>query len=188
MFLNWDINYEFKSQYPGSLSLMFEIPIKGNRNVYMSCCLYTPSDTFLVILDTQRFIQAWYMSEDDDRFPGLHQGTERLWRADKKFHYAEDGFNEDKINPVPVADSISCEKIDSQLNITFGDGVTRTIWLLANHAEYMPLLVESVSQAELFSFFSGRESCAIYPIQGLYEHWVAEHSLKNGWPALDFLQ
>ena len=101
MFLNWDVNYEFKSQFPGDLSLIFEIPIKHNRCVYMSCALFAPSDNFLVILDTQKFIQTWRMSENDDRFPGLHQGTEQRWRADKKFHYAEDGFNGGKYLRLP---------------------------------------------------------------------------------------
>lgn len=177
MNLEWDINYEFSfnTYYPINLQIIFEIPIKEGRQVYMQHSLEFDSKGFIIILDTKKFIKIWRKSKNDSRIPNYHIGDEKLWRTDYKFHSAEQGFEDGKKNPVPVTAGIDCIGKFPNCNVSFNDGVTRTIWLLANGAEYFPIVVPDMDSAIIFQSNAGKDSCPIYSSTWLYEQWLDEN-------------
>lgn len=172
MKLNWNIDYQFFSNhiYPIDLKLIFSIPLEYNT-VYMQYDLISEAHHWLVILDTQKFIQAWRISQNDERFPNYHLGDEQLWRSDSKFHDAEAAFNKGLGNPVHIATEIICDGDGFNFNINFNNNFTRTIWLLANQAEYMPIATQDLEIAEKFQKNVGRNGCAIYARTDLYAQW-----------------
>lgn len=111
----------------------------------------------VVVVDAARFLQLW-------RQPGsshpevAHQGP-ATWPQDRKFHWPDGHFRQGRANPVPLA-TVGCalrrievpvwrrrllgkviDRVDvvEQPVLSFTDGVTRTIWLLANGAGVMPV-------------------------------------------------
>ncbi|CRZ20011.1 hypothetical protein QG071_04490 [Kingella kingae] len=172
MNLNWDIHYQLFSNciYPIDLKLIFFIPLTHNT-VYMQYNLVSEAHHWLVILDTQKFIQAWRTSQNDERFPNYHLGDEQFWRSDSKFHSAEAVFNKGLGNPVHIATEITCDGALPTFNIRFGNSFTRTLWLLANHADYIPIATQDFDVAENFQRTIGRENCAIYARADLYAQW-----------------
>lgn len=177
MKLEWNVNYEFvfNKFYPVDLRLVFEIPIFDGSFVYMRHLLIADTESYIVLLDTQKFIRAWRQSTDDYRFPGYHLGNEALWRRDRKFHEAENGFKHGKRNPVPVGTEIYCSGRSPHCQFGFIDGVTRTIWLLANNATYFPVVARNKENADAFQRNAGRDCCAIYPCEGLHDQWFQEN-------------
>ena len=173
--LEWNVDYHFRFNpfYPTNLKLIFTVPI-SSRVVYISLNIENNFDKFIVLLDTQKFIHAWSVSADDDRFKGYNTGTPDIWRKDYKFHHAETGFNQGIGNPVPIADSIRATGRYPNCNIYFEDNVTRTIWLLANQAQYFPIAVGSIDEAHAFQKIAGRENCAVYPCEGIYHAWLQQ--------------
>lgn len=169
MKLNWNIHYQIVSKYiyPIDVQIIFEIPIAIGM-VYMKQDLIQNSNRFIVLLDTKKFIQTWRTSQNDERFPNYHIGNEQIWCSDRKFHLADTGFKHGINNPVPITDSISC---DDNHNIYFRDGFTRTIWLLANHAEYFPIATRHFDVAKNFQQSMGRNKCAIYAVTDIYQQW-----------------
>ena len=172
MKLNWNINYQIVSKYiyPINAQLVFEIPI-ANDTVYMKQDLLDNSRKFIVLLDTNKFIQSWRTSKNDCRFPNYHIGNEQVWRSDRKFHYAEQGFELGFSNPVPIISEIACHYEHPNTQISFANHFTRTIWLLANHAEYLPIAVKSLEMAQIFQQYMGRDDCAIHSIVDIYQRW-----------------
>ena len=60
------------------------------------------------------------------------------------------------------------------MSLNIEDNVTRTIWLLANGAQYFPVAVGSVDEAYTFRQIAGRENCAVYPCEGIYHAWLQQ--------------
>jgi hypothetical protein len=112
-----------------------------------------------VFVDSKKFLNLWRNTIDT-----LHKtealGNEKSWRKDRKFNWAEVGFSEGINNPVPLAQAM-CQQYErtnepslfrrilgeKKISETipycaFSDGVTRTIWLLANDAKFFPVDVE----------------------------------------------
>lgn len=172
MKLNWNIRYQIVSKhiYPINAQLIFEIPIT-NSTVYMKQDLLDISRKYIVLLDTLKFIQAWRTSTNDDRFPNYHVGNEQIWRSDRKFHHAEQGFALGWMNPVPIISDMACRYEYPNIQISFANHFTRTIWLLANHAEYLPIAVKSLEMAQTFQQYMGRDNCAIHSIADIYQQW-----------------
>lgn len=133
--------------------------------------LISEATHWLVILDTQKFIQAWRTSQNDERFSNYHLGDEQLWRTDSKFHDVEQAFNRGIGNPVHIATEISCDGDGCNFNINFSNNFTRTIWMLANQAQYIPIATRYCDVAQNFQKNVGRDGCAIYARADLYAQW-----------------
>ncbi|MCW8348708.1 hypothetical protein MD535_22220 [Vibrio sp. ZSDZ65] len=69
-----------------------------------------------------------------------------------KFHYAEKGFSFGVENPVPLANMTTNKDYPS---VGFINGITRTIWLLANGAQYFPAFVFDKEVANKLHRFFG---------------------------------
>ncbi|MDO4248600.1 MAG: hypothetical protein Q4C79_06525 [Neisseria sp.] len=168
--LDWDIEYEFilNNGSPIEPILIFAIPIR-NRTVYMQLPFYKDlfSDGYVLLIDPYRFLSEWRKSEDDSYFSGYHQGNEQIWRADKKFSYLEAGFSKgEKISHIIINGLF----YDAHTGIGFNDGLTRTIWLLSNEAEYIPVFTNTLPKAVDLKKIVGREKCSIYSCADFLNH------------------
>lgn len=111
----------------------------------------------VVIVDAARFLKAWragagrawlgYLHAAIDPVrrrwfdgPGRDQWLPYLslaaWRSDYKFHHAQEGFSQCAASPVPLARVGIGFAPDS---VGFSNGITRTLWLLANGAIAFPV-------------------------------------------------
>lgn len=73
---------------------------------------------------------------------------------DYKYMYAVEGFSHGIKNPVPLA-TINMGIIDNKPFISFTDGITRTIWLIANHALAFPIYTRSLESANHLNNLAG---------------------------------
>lgn len=115
----------------------------------------------IVIIERNKFLDLW-KNEPYPLEKKLIFGDENIWRSDYKFHHAENGFAQGIDNPVPLA-YLHCYLTDKRQKIkgtlverilnknweicqvpycAFTNGITRTIWLLANGAEYFPVMTD----------------------------------------------
>lgn len=114
----------------------------------------------VIVIDSKKFLKLW---KNDPRHSERHLalGNETIWRNDYKFHLAEKGFSFGCCNPVPLA-YLHCYLSDVYENFvkkistlignkatankipycSFTNGITRTIWLLANGAESFPVMTD----------------------------------------------
>lgn len=65
---------------------------------------------------------------------------------DSKYKYAEDCFLKSINSPIPLAD-IYMEIVENKPFVSFSDGITRTIWLIANYALSLPVYTSSIDSA-----------------------------------------
>lgn len=170
--LDWNIHYEFilNNRSPIEPTLIFEIPIQNKKHtVYIQLPFYEQryDSGYVLLLDSFRFISAWRNSKDDGLFPGYHQGDAQIWRKDRKFHYAEHAFSRGKKLPCVITGGI---RYDKSNGIIFNDGLTRTIWLLANEAEYFPIFSNKLSNALALKEVSSRKNCKIWSCADLLTH------------------
>ncbi|HAU1387081.1 TPA: hypothetical protein F8R95_09320 [Legionella pneumophila] len=110
-----------------------------------------------IIIDSNKFLKLW-QNDPRQSEKKLAFGNEPVWRNDYKFHYAEKGFSSGENNPVPLAyiHCYNCNDYDAGTMpyCVFTDGITRTIWLLANGATCFPVMTDSKSY-ELLKLYAG---------------------------------
>lgn len=128
--------------------------------VYMKQQLFCSEEDlyFIIWVDRFRFESVWFKSSSTYA-PELARGNEKAWRNDYKFHHAEHGFEVGIDNPVPLA-ILSADKYFP--NISFIDGITRTIWLMANRAQYFPVFAYNKESAENIYNYIGIKGSRIF--------------------------
>ncbi|WP_104026903.1 plasmid fertility inhibition factor family protein [Vibrio jasicida] len=113
-----------------------------DKQFYMSETLTVDNvDTHIVLVDRHRFESAWFK---DGEHSHLSRGSINSWRNDHKFNDMKHVFDGGIENPVPLALMRAEEQPKS---VGFTDGVTRTIWLIANGAKYFPVKVYGAKAA-----------------------------------------
>ncbi|MBA3537617.1 MAG: hypothetical protein H0T84_13585 [Tatlockia sp.] len=163
----------------GVHSFVFKIRIK-NGFAYMTLnkrflrnANLGDSDEQIIIIDSNKFLELWKNDpRNSERYLAI--GNEAVWRKDYKFHHAEEGFSLGISNPVPLAyvhcyltdfnesfatkifNSVIVKKnmIKKRPYCAFTNGITRTIWLLANGAECFPVITDRGGY-DLFQFHAG---------------------------------
>jgi len=142
-----------------SNSAVFRVPTNGG-DAFMCATRsnYNNEKRAVVVVDSEKFLALWRRpggSHDDI----AHQSPEN-WPADYKFHKAVDGFSRGETNPVPLA-LVHCYEeaepheifkrgllnswkyvrtdVRQRITLSFTNGITRTIWLLANGAKAFPV-------------------------------------------------
>ena len=138
---------------------IFRVTTKEGGDVFMCIEGSNDHDNAVVEVDAKKFLSLW-QKEPNSHTPELLHGDPEKWKQDYKFHHAESGFSEGESNPVPLAE-IGCnihtnivpvyrKKLlffnnilgyrKEQFNyVTFSNGITRTIWLMAYGADAFPV-------------------------------------------------
>ena len=169
--------------------LIFELQTKNNQMLYLKHPIFRyPSDEVkLVFVQAENFLTMWRNMQYPQE-PQLSWGNENDWRNDYKFHYAEQGFNLGRRNPVPLAE-VSCreyikrtpiykkhflwfEKLvgyseESIAECSFINGITRTIYLLANGIKQFPVYVYNEKNAILLAKHAGITPTSFYDLTEL---------------------
>jgi hypothetical protein len=168
--------------------VLFQIDLPRNDPVYMSFELQRNMDQrwAVVVVDSAKFLELW----KNEPYP-IHRessyGNEHTWRADRKFHYAEKGFAQGRHNPVPLAyvsyavteqHEVSYRikwlrygpTTTSQMvpHVGFTNGITRTIWLLANGCTSFPICCDLPGAVELHRL-AGVEGFQVLRISELHQ-------------------
>lgn len=142
------------AEWVGSKRIIFKVPIPHRQPVYMSILIgYLSCENSVVVVDAAKFLQLW-RNNRHSLHSEVAEGNPETWVNDYKYHYAETGFATGASNPVPLAD-VSCwmdnhpptsykslwpNKHPRQIPcVGFTNGVTRTIWLLANGCTSFPI-------------------------------------------------
>ena len=73
---------------------------------------------------------------------------------DCKFQDAARGFSEGQQNPVPLA-LVHTRPWEGFNFVGFTNGITRTMWLLSNHAESFPVSLNQLHEAEFLNQLAG---------------------------------
>ncbi|RBP59307.1 hypothetical protein DES36_11932 [Alkalibaculum bacchi] len=89
-------------------------------------------------------LKKYWIRNNYDEHSKYANASEYELRQDYKFKYAEEGFSRGDKDPVPVAEIalLSCATLPC---IGFQNGITRTIWLIANGYKVIPFEVANVT-------------------------------------------
>ena len=158
----------------GDLICTFSVGLRDGRNAWMKMSLRHNSYKWIVIVRKRPFLEAWARSGQEQQ---LAKGDEAAWRADYKFLHAEKGFANGRDNPVPLAWCDAHYRMDKGLPVLytgFTDGITRTIWLLANGAEKFPVSVSNERSALLLYRGAGDRKTEPLSVESL------QYRLKSG--------
>lgn len=138
------------------------IPLRDDGMAHMRLDGELPADRAVVVCDTVQFLRMWKLS---GRRPDV-LACENDWTRDYKFAEAAKGFALGAENPVPLArvtfrwEITHARFLTSRLGrwrkgfeakpfLDFGNGITRTIWLLHSGAQFFPV---ECSKAEAAAF------------------------------------
>lgn len=138
----------------------------------------------VVVVNAEKFHAAWKhgMTKNNVHFE-VTNGNTQSWKMDRKYKLAEAGFLEPSLNPdnqpveLALVDSFLAEpkktfihrikcmigikpKKEKSHQVEFSDGVTRTIWLIANGYEEFP--VECQSGEDLLLAAAGATNSKIF--------------------------
>lgn len=146
--------------------LIFTVPLPGQPPVYMSRKVHESSDECaVVIVDPAKFVKLW-RNEPCSIHKREANGNAQTWRDDYKFDRAALGFSLGLANPVPLAEvspgtgkrTITTHRFlwfgredrEEEFHyVAIGNGVTRTVWLLAHACGAMPVCCEMPGAREL---------------------------------------
>lgn len=136
---------------------------------------YNNDQRAVVIVDAEKLLAAWRA------FPFFKEPVslmdEQGWRQDYKFESAADGFSHGIENPVPLAD-IGVHPPKGKGGVTsvaFTNGITRTIWLLANGASAFPIECRASDAAALHAA-AGIQESPVHTVDELLGHMnLASH-------------
>lgn len=160
--------------HPFGKRVIFRITTQERGDVFMCTEGTNNHETSVVEVDAKKLLSLW-QKEPCSHTPELLHGNPEKWKQDYKFHHAESGFSGGENNPVPLAE-IGCnthkkwtavyrikflffrtfvEYKQEQFNyVSFSDGITRTIWLMAYGAGIFPVEC-STKEAPLLQHCAG---------------------------------
>lgn len=139
---------------------IWELQYANASRRYMCVSQGGVDDHFVVHVSTNAFHRLWL--ETTLRGNGRNAPCplrEHMCR-DYKFSRAELGFSHGIDNPVPIAE-VSGYRDGSGINVAFINGVTRSLWLIANGVASFPVKCYSQEEANLIHAAAG---CAEAPV------------------------
>lgn len=133
---------------------VFSVRLASTAVVYMSVNQnkYSSNDYQIVTVDACKFLAAW-RAEPTNFYGEFSNANKEFWRNSRKFHLADEGFSRGKNDPVPLAD-VTCETLGERHHVFFTNGITRTIWLLANECRFFPVLCQTPGAINLQKYVS----------------------------------
>lgn len=175
----------------GELKSRFEVQLPEQDSVYMSFTLrrHMADHSAIVIVDANKFIELW-RNEPEGYEADKAFGNSISWSGDRKFPDAQSGFNHGIQNPVPLAyvsfNTFERQTIkykfkwfgkrticESMPYVTFTNGITRTIWLLANRCSSFPIECKLPGAHQLHKL-AGSSEHPLYMVDDLIEKFRLE--------------
>lgn len=143
-------------QHPFKQHVIWQIPFKDKSTHYMSSNGYY-GDCYVVYVDTELLylillIDGLKSNSNDDIEP-FHKLRKDL-PNDYKYYDAANAFAKSVNVPIPLA-LIYVGESSNRSSISFTDGITRTIWLIANHALSFPIFTHGAESANLLNDLVG---------------------------------
>lgn len=112
------------------------------------------NDTHIVTVNARRFYAIWLRRalawDRQSQAPPLPDKIP----ADRKYRFAQQGFAASAKSPVPLS-KVHIFHTKWGDSFSFTDGITRTLWLIANEAPVFPISTESSKDACLISAMAG---------------------------------
>jgi hypothetical protein len=117
---------------------------------------YCNDRSFVVITDTGRFYRAWCETSINHSFKSLSCAPVlKEIPLDYKFNRADTPLRKSaRHNPVPLAE-IAIFRQMGDPKIRFGDGCTRTMWLIYQRASFLPFMTHDLESAEMLHAMAG---------------------------------
>ncbi|UYZ83073.1 hypothetical protein MTZ49_10710 [Entomomonas sp. E2T0] len=140
-----------------STRLVWRISLTGKEDQYMKYDKpnYVHDNDFLVYVDTELLylllLNDALISNDKTNYSCK---LRRDLPDDDKYPYAEEGFSKGITWPVSLA-TINMDVVENKPSISFTDGITRTIWLIANYASSFPVYTNSLDSANNLNIIAG---------------------------------
>jgi hypothetical protein len=167
----------------GVETAVYEVKLPRGGSVFMSVerTNYMNDQRTVVIVDAERFLEVWRTSAKIYPYTteqiALQSPAE--WKTDYKYNHAVDGFSRGESNPVPLAKLwvTPDQGAGKPQQIGFTNGITRTIWLLANGAKSFPIECNTESAAMLHALAgSGKEPITVTELLNGYtrEVWLSQ--------------
>ena len=142
------VNIQMVEGYQGMRTTIFSVSLPDRPPVYMSVKSTSLDDeTGIVIVDAQKFLDLWKNTPGNHR--ELAHGNRQTWMSDNKYPDAEVVFSRGISRPVSLAEiSFSTLPNSEKPYVSIVNGVTRTIWLLANVCGAFPVECQIDENAE----------------------------------------
>lgn len=127
--------YSHRPYWLPSPEHLVEVALTDGRVVWMRTDITSNGPAQNVVwVNSQDLLMLWRRTPSHQS--EIAEANDTSWRADRKFKDAEKGFAAGPESPVPLAE-VTLQ--DSFKALAFINGVTRTIWLLANGANRFPI-------------------------------------------------
>jgi|GEM_PF-2381748 len=134
--------------------VVWRIPVPARTDVFMSLRggdHPVEQSHFVVYVRGLAFYRAW-LTLDASHYQSCP--LQKDMQRDYKFHDAVGGFSAGIENPVPITNMGTLAR-DGELLIVFLNGITRTLWLLANNVEVFPVHCQDLASASLLANKAG---------------------------------
>jgi hypothetical protein len=136
--------------------LLWCLPVPGKPDAFMRLDAgQADHDRFVVPVNAKAFNRLWLAGglNSPERPDGclLRKDMSR----DSKYRHAVEGFAAGRDSPVPLA-NVVLERGRTP-SVRFNDGVTRTLWLLANNVAAFPVLVAGEDNAKALAKLAGTD-------------------------------
>jgi hypothetical protein len=157
-----------KRQIWDSVCAIYAVPTSKAGTVFMrvTASNYRNNQRAVVVVDAQKFLAAW---QRNPRYrEPLAFADEQGWRDDYKFEHAEKGFSHGIENPVPLA-LIGVDNDKAGTSVGFTNGITRTIWLLANGVTGFPIEC-SIKEAHVLHAAAGLTGFSVSTVHEILGH------------------
>ncbi|EAA0907905.1 plasmid fertility inhibition factor family protein [Escherichia coli] len=139
--------------------LLWCLPVPGKTDVFMALEKgeHADHDRFVVPVNAVAFNRLWLAGGLNSRERPDGCLLRRDMPADSKYRHAAACFAEGPQSPVPLA-SVSLERDrNGTQSVRFNDGMTRSIWLLANNVAAFPVLIAGEAAAKQLAQLAGTD-------------------------------
>lgn len=136
--------------------LLWCLPVPGKPDAFMRVDAgQADHDRFVVPVNAKAFNRLWLAGglSSPERPDGCPLRKDMA--SDSKYRHAVAGFAAGRESPVPLA-NVAIERGRTP-SVRFNDGVTRTLWLLANHVAAFPVLVAGEGNARELAKLAGTD-------------------------------
>jgi len=129
---------------------VWQLQVPGQEPRFMSVRSGAINDEYYKVdVDAERFYRLWLRSSFRDPWQQHRCPRRSAMVRDVKFKHAVKGFSLGPENPVPLADIEAWHDEErGGWTLGFTNGVTRTLWLLANRCPAFPVEVHGEEQAK----------------------------------------